>query len=147
MEAIDMLLNDLESEILRAKKATFSSTDIIVNRKTMLDLVARIRVNLPQILQDAARINRDEADIISRAQAYAQTTVENAKAEAQNAADASEVARLADQRAKEIVDSAQADYNDIVSKARSYSYELLSNTESYLQHLLAVLHSSMDSLK
>ena len=30
MEAIDMLLNDLESEILKAKRAAFSNTDVIV---------------------------------------------------------------------------------------------------------------------
>ena len=96
MEAIDMLLNDLESEILKAKRAAFSNTDVIVNRKNILDLIARVRANLPQVIQDAMRINRDESEIISRANAYAQSAMQAADAKVQNAVNESEITKQAE---------------------------------------------------
>ena len=40
-----MLLNEMESEILKAKKVAFSTTDIAVNRQAMLDLLTRLRAS------------------------------------------------------------------------------------------------------
>ena len=53
METIEMLINELESEVLKAKKATFSNTDIVINRSTVLDLLSRIRANYPNALKEA----------------------------------------------------------------------------------------------
>ncbi len=146
MEAIDMLLNDLESEILKAKKATFSNTDIVVNRKQLLDLVSRIRQSLPQVIQDAMRITRDQNEIIASANAYAQTAMENADARLQNAVDENEVSKKAEERANQIVGKAQEEYNRIIIDARNHSYTLLASAEQQLAHLLDVVHESMNNL-
>lgn len=147
MEAIDMLLNDLESEILKAKKATFSNTDIVVNRKTLLELISRIRSSLPQIMQDAMRITRDEQEIIARANAYAQSAIEDAQARMNSAVDESEVVKQAQQQASAIVADAKKQYNDIVLGARQHGLELLSAAEQQIGHLLDVVHKSMSNMQ
>ena len=38
METIDMLINEIESEVLKAKKAAFSNTDIVINKAVLLVL-------------------------------------------------------------------------------------------------------------
>ena len=43
METIDMLINEIESEVLKAKKAAFSNTDIVINKAVLLDLISRFR--------------------------------------------------------------------------------------------------------
>lgn len=42
-----MLINEIESEVLKAKRATFSATDIVINRQVMLDLITRFRASYP----------------------------------------------------------------------------------------------------
>jgi len=49
-ETFETLLNELEAEVLKAKKATFSPSDIIVNRSRMQDLIARLRSNFPAVV-------------------------------------------------------------------------------------------------
>ena len=58
METIEMLLNEMESTVLKAKKAAFSSTDILVNRQAMLDLLTRFRASYPIVLKERSRSKR-----------------------------------------------------------------------------------------
>ena len=147
MEAIDMLLNDLESELLKAKKAPFSNTDITVNRKTVLELVSRIRLSLPQVIMDAKQITQDEQEIISRANAYAQSAIDDAQARMQSAVDETEVAKQAQAQASAIIADAKAQYNRIVMDAREHGLALLSAAEQQLGHILDVCHESMNNLQ
>lgn len=142
-----MLLNDLESELLKAKKAPFSNTDVTVNRKAMLELVARVRASLPQVIQDAMRITRDEQEIIARANAYAQSAIDNAEARMQSAVNDSEVTKQAEARAASIIADAQTKYNTLICQARDHGYALLTAAEQQLMHMLDVCHESMNNLK
>ena len=67
METIEALLNEIESEVLRAKKATFSNTDVLVNRQVMLSLINRFRGAYPSALREAEQIKRDRDEIIDKA--------------------------------------------------------------------------------
>lgn len=49
METIDMLINEIESEVLKAKKAAFSNTDIVINKAVLLDLISRFRASYPLV--------------------------------------------------------------------------------------------------
>jgi hypothetical protein len=55
---------------LKAKKATFSSTDIVVNKNTMLELVSRFRNNYPVALKEATEITRQRDEIIAKAKEH-----------------------------------------------------------------------------
>ncbi len=147
MEAIDMLLNDLESELLKAKKTPFSNTDITVNRKTVLELVSRIRSSLPQVIRDAIQITRDQQEIINRANAYAQSTIDDAQARMKSAIDDSEVVKQAQAQASAIIEDAKAEYNRIIMDAREHGLALLAASEQQLGHLLDVCHESMNNLQ
>ena len=79
METIDMLINEIESEILKAKRATFSTTDIVLNRQVMLDLVTRFRASYPIVLKEAEQIKKERDDILAKAEAYANKTMDAAE--------------------------------------------------------------------
>lgn len=91
METIDMLINEIESEILKAKRATFSTTDIVLNRQVMLDLVTRLRASYPIVLKEAAQIKKDRDDILAKAEAYANKTMDAAEEQARQMMSESEV--------------------------------------------------------
>ena len=62
METIDMLINEIESEVLKAKKAAFSNTDIVVNKAVLLDLISRFRASYPLVLREATQIKKERED-------------------------------------------------------------------------------------
>ena len=82
METIDMLINEIESEVLKAKKAAFSNTDIVINKAVLLDLISRFRASYPLVLREATQIKKERDDIIAKAEAYANDTMDKAEARA-----------------------------------------------------------------
>lgn len=46
METIDMLINEIESEVLKAKKAAFSNSDIVINKAVLLRPYIKIQSKL-----------------------------------------------------------------------------------------------------
>lgn len=87
METIDMLINEIESEVLKAKKAAFSNTDIVVNKAVMLDLISRFRASYPLVLREATQIKKERDDIMQKAEAYANETMDKAEAASKTAYD------------------------------------------------------------
>ena len=82
METVDMLINEIESEVLKAKRATFSNTDIVINRQVMLDLVTRLRASYPIVLKEAEQIKKERDDILEKAEAYVNKPMDAAEEKA-----------------------------------------------------------------
>lgn len=66
METIDMLINEIESEVLKAKKAAFSNTDIVVNKAVLLDLISRFRASYPLVLREATQIKKSATRLLKK---------------------------------------------------------------------------------
>ena len=62
MDTLDNLINELESEVHTAKKATFSS-DILLDKAKLLELVSRMRNSLPYIITEARQIKENEEKV------------------------------------------------------------------------------------
>ena len=82
METIDMLINEIESEVLKAKKAAFSNSDIVINKAVLLDLISRFRASYPLVLREATQIKKERDDIIGKAEKYANETMDKAEEQA-----------------------------------------------------------------
>ena len=95
METIDMLINEIESEVLKAKKAAFSNTDIVINKAVMLDLISRFRASYPLVLREATQIKKDRDDIIQKAENYANETMDKAEEQAKQLMTETEVFKRA----------------------------------------------------
>ncbi|MEG1663176.1 MAG: hypothetical protein RR338_04235, partial [Clostridia bacterium] len=79
METIEMLINELDSEILKAKRAPFSNSDIVIGRSTLLDIVSRLRANYPAVISEAQQIKKDRDDILTKAEKYANDAMDKAE--------------------------------------------------------------------
>ena len=121
METIDMLIGEIESEILKAKRATFSSTDIVINRQVMLDLVTRLRASYPIVLKEAEQIKKERDDILSKAEAYANKTMDAAEEQARAMMSDTEVLKKASEEAEAMracVDAQQAAIREYDERSR-----------------------------
>ena len=139
METIDMLINEIESEILKAKRATFSTTDIVLNRQVMLDLVTRLRASYPVVLKEAAQIKKDRDDILAKAEAYANKTMDAAEEQARQMMSESEVLKKAAEEADAMRAEAQENYRKMDYQARSLAFNLLDSAEKVMKEGISTI--------
>ena len=140
METIESLLNEIESEVLRAKKAPFSSTDVVVNRQTLLSLINRFRGAYPSALREAEAIKRDRDDIISRANAYAESICDNAENQVAQMKSETEIMRQAREDAEVLRKEAQDAYDKMDYEARALAFNLLDGAEKALKESMNIIN-------
>ena len=139
METIDMLINEIESEILKAKRATFSTTDLVLNRQVMLDLVTRLRASYPIVLKEAAQIKKDRDDILAKAEAYANKTMDAAEEQARQMMSESEVLKKAAEEADAMRAEAEENYRKMDYQARSLAFNLLDSAEKVMKEGISTI--------
>lgn len=139
METIDMLINEIESEILKAKRATFSTTDIVLNRQVMLDLITRLRASYPIVLKEAAQIKKDRDDILAKAEAYANKTMDAAEEQARQMMSESEVLKKAAEEADAMRAEAEENYRKMDYQARSLAFNLLDSAEKVMKEGISTI--------
>lgn len=140
METIEMLINEIESEILKAKKAAFSATDIVVNRNIMLDLVSRFRASYPLVLREATQIKKERDEIIAKAEAYANETMDKAEENAKIMMTETEIFNRAKAEAENMQREAQTNYQKMDYEARSLAFSLLDSAEKTMKESLTLIN-------
>ncbi len=132
METIEMLINEIESMVLQAKKMPLSNGDVIVNRNNMLSLISRFRESYPSALKEAITIQRDRDLIIDNATKYANETAEAAEVNARIRMSDSEIMKKAKEQANAILSEAEDNYNKTDYQARIVAFNILKSVEDTL---------------
>ena len=133
METVDMLINEIESEVLKAKRATFSNTDIVINRQVMLDLVTRLRASYPIVLKEAEQIKKERDDILEKAEAYASKSMDAAEEKARAMMSDTEVLKKAAAEADAMRAEAEENYRKMDYQARSLAFNILDSAEKTIK--------------
>ena len=140
METIDMLINEIESEVLKAKKAAFSNTDIVINKAVLLDLISRFRASYPLVLREATQIKKERDDIIAKAEAYANDTMDKAEARAKQMMTETEVYNRAKTEAEQMQREAEENYHKMDYEARSLAFNILDGAEKTIKDSLGIIN-------
>ena len=139
MDTIDMLINEIESEVLKAKKAAFSNTDIVVNKAVLLDLISRFRASYPLVLREATQIKKERDEIIEKAEKYANETMDKAEEQAKRLMTETEVyARAAEAEAMQR--EAEENYHKMDYEARSLAFNILDSAEKSMKDSLGIIN-------
>ena len=146
METIDMLINEIESEVLKAKKAAFSNTDIVINKAVLLDLISRFRASYPLVLREATQIKKERDDIIAKAEAYANDTMDKAAARAKQMMTETEVYNRAKTEAEQMQREAEENYHKMDYEARSLAFNILDGAEKSMRDGLSIINDRKRAL-
>ena len=144
---IEQGIEDIEDFIEGCKYATFSSTNIIVNKEELEELLAELRSKTPEEIKRYQKIISNKEAILADAQAKADQIIAQAQIQTnelvsehqimqQAYAQANEVVMIATKQAQEILDNATKDANDIRMGAITYTDELLKNTGEIVSHAI-----------
>ena len=140
METIDMLINEIESEVLKAKKAAFSSSDIVINKAVLLDLISRFRASYPLVLREATQIKKERDDIIKKAEKYANETMDKAEEQAKRLMTETEVYSRAKAEAEAMQREAEENYHKMDYEARSLAFNILDSAEKSMKDSLDIIN-------
>ena len=145
MDTLDMLLNELETEVHKAKKATFSS-DIMMDKNRLLELISRMRNSLPQVINEARGIKENEEKILSDAKGYADGVMADANEKAKLAISQTEIIRQATEDARAMREEAEENYRRKDYESRALSYQILENVEKVLADSISVINDKKRKL-
>ena len=145
MDTLDNLINELESEVHTAKKATFSS-DILLDKAKLLELVSRMRNSLPYIITEARQIKENEEKIIQDAKNYAEQTMKDANEQAQNIISQTEIIKRATEDARAMREEAEENYKRRDYDTRALSYQILDSVEKALADSINVINDKKRKL-
>ena len=140
METIDMLINEIESEVLKAKKAAFSNSDIVINKAVLLDLISRFRASYPLVLREATQIKKERDDIIEKAEKYANETMDKAEEQAKRLMTETEVYTRAKAEAEAMQREAEENYHKMDYEERSLAFNILDSAEKAMKDGLGIIN-------
>ena len=154
---IEQVSDEIELFISECKYQTFSSTNIIVDKDRMDELLRDLRLRTPEeikkyqkiisnkerILQDA----RDKADaMLNMAQAETVRMVDENEIMQQAYAQAGEVVKQATEQAQQIVDMATIEANNVKQSAMEYTFGQLSKLQEIIDHAMGTADAKYGDL-
>ena len=148
---IEQIIDEIEEFIEECKFQPFSSTNIVVNKEEMEELIAELRNKTPEEIKRYQKIISNKEAILADAQQKADQIIAQAQVETsqlvsehqimqQAYAQANEVVMIATKQAQEILDNAQNEANNIRMYAMNY-------TDAQLRGLEDILTSSIENTR
>ena len=157
---IEQIITEMEEFIDSCKTQTFSSSNIIVNKDEIEELLAELKANVPEEIQRYQKIITNQEAILADAKAKAESRITEAEETAnrivgeakvkkeelisehqimqQAYAQANEIVITASKQAQQIVDDATTEANELKTAAMSYLDENLAKMEFIIKQTLEV---------
>lgn len=154
---IEQVIEEIEEFIEECKFQPFSSTNIVVNKEELQELVSELRQKTPEEIRRYQKIISNKEAILADAQQKADQIVAQAEIETtqlvnehqimqQAYAQANEIVMIATKQAQEIVDNATNEANNIRMYAMSYTDDRLKELEDVLTNSIDASKMRYDSL-
>lgn len=154
---IEQMIEEIEEYIDDCKFQPFSSTNIVVNKEEIEELIAELRTKTPEEIKRYQKIISNKEAILADAQQKADQIIAQAQIETtqlvsehqimqQAYAQANEVVMIATKQAQEILDNATNEANSIRLYAMSYTDDKLKSLEDILTNSIDTSKARYDSL-
>ena len=142
---INQIIDALEREFANSKNFLWSKKTL-VNMDKCASLIAEIRANLPQAIQEASYVLSKKDQILNNAQAEAKHIVAEAEYRAEQLVSSSEIKKKSERVADEMVQRATRKCDQLFSVTKENVDKLLKSVELYLDQNLNVVRRNRDEL-
>jgi len=132
MESLIDYLDMLEDLIEGSKTMPFSNK-VSLDKEQMFDIIADMRLNLPNEIRQAQKIIDDHDRIINDAKSKASQIVSEAEHRAQEMADEHEIYKLAVEQSRELMDETKKSARDMRLSSIDYADDILLKTENAIR--------------
>ena len=149
---IEQLINEIEDYIESCKPKFMSSTEIIVNKDEIDELLRELRMKTPDEIKRYQKIiSNKEAKakaeaLINEATVHTNELINEHEIMQQAYAQANEVVTMASKQAQEILDNATIEANELKSQAMQYMDDMLAHLENIISASTQQASSNYDTL-
>lgn len=154
---IEQLIDEIEEYIESCKPKFMSSSEIIVNKEEIDELLRELRMKTPDEIKRYQKIISNKEAILNDARTKAETLVNEAYAQTnelisnheimqQAYTQANEVVTMASQQAQEILDNATIEANSVRTAAMQYMDDMLAHLENIIVSSSQSAAANYDSL-
>lgn len=141
MNRIEQLISDMEQYIDSCKTQAFSGNrKIVVERTTIDDFLAELRMCMPEVIQRSEKIVSNKEAIISDARTQAEKLLNDATEKTTELVDEHEIVQQAINRGNEIIEQAQSQAQDILDQA-------IMQANAFKESALTYTNDAMTSLR
>ena len=142
---MEQIIDEIQDYIEGCKYKPFSSTEILVNREELMELIDELRTKTPEEIKRYQKIISNKEAILADAQKKADQIIAQAQIQTnelvsehqimqQAYAQANEVVLIATKQAQEILDNATNEANNVRMGAMNYTDQQLQGIEEILTH-------------
>ena len=154
---IEQLIDELEEYIESCKPKFMSSSEIIVNKDEIDELLRELRMKTPDEIKRYQKIISNKEAILNDARAKAEALINETNIKTneliseheimqQAYAQANEVVTMASRQAQEILDKATIEANELRMQAAQYTEEQLAGLENIVLSAIQAAGSNYESL-
>lgn len=143
---INQIIDALEREFANSKNFLWSKKTL-VNMDKCASLIAEIRANLPQAIQEASYVLSKKEQILNNAQAEAKHILAEAEYRAEQLVNSSEIKKRSEQTAEELLQKANRRCEQLFDVTKENVDKLLKSVELYLDQSLDVVRRNRDELE
>lgn len=147
MSRIEQIIMEMEEYIESCKTQAFSSSKIIVDKETILELINELRLKTPDEIKRYQKIIANKDAIIADAKAQAESIIAQAQVQTEQlineheimqraVASANDYVQQAQNDAQMIIDQATLDANEIRTGAVAYTDDMMANLQAILEHTI-----------
>ena len=150
---IESLLEEIDTILDEGKTVPFTS-NLLVDAAAIKTAIEDIRLNMPDELMQARKIESERKEILAAAQDNADKIIEKAHLRAKEIISEDEITRGAEAQAEEIIQQAKAQSNEIMEKtrdaatelteqARNWSREMRSSASEYVESIVGIADETL----
>ena len=151
MSRIEKIIDELEDYVETCKYQTFSTSNIVVNKEEILELLSELRENVPDEIRQYQKIISNQEAILSEAKTQANSIVKEANKMTEQLVDEHEIMQKAYATANKLVDDANTQANSILEQAQNEANHIRSSaiqyTDDMLKSIQTIMSHSMDGAK
>ncbi len=142
---INQIIDALEREFANSKNFLWSKKTL-VNMDKCASLIAEIRANLPQAIQEASYVLSKKEQILNNAQSEAKHIIAEAEYRAEQLVSSSEIKKKSERIAEENIQRSTRKCDQLFSVTKENVDKLLKSVELYLDQNLNVVRRNRDEL-
>ena len=143
---IEQLIDEIEEYIEGCKPKFMSSTEIIVNKDEIDELLRELRMKTPDEIKRYQKIISNKEAILNDAKAKAEALINEATVHTNELINEHEIMQQAYAQANEVVTNATIEANNVKSAAMQYMDDMLAHLENIISSSTQQASANYDAL-
>ena len=138
--------DELEQEFIGSKNFLWSKKSLI-NMDKFASLLADLKANLPEAVQEASYVLSKKEQILNNAKAEARKTIAEAEFRAEQLVSSSEIFKKSEKEAAELMESTNRKCAELYNVTKSNIDKMLKSVDSYLEQNLQIVRQNRSELE